>query len=377
MDRIDEAGDNAERLFEHLMAERQDLNAWFVVEHTTPAWERLRRSYADRLVARGSLRWAMLMLRSAWLISSHADRGVVEPAQVTPFGLRRTWKLAFLGHGVTQIDLSRWLNPKDFDFIATTTPDEHRAMVDDGTPYTYTAREVRQTSMPRFDRLQTLGRAVDPSARDLIMISPTWRKWLAASVDIDSGIRDIDPAVWDSDYLINWLAVVRSPEIAAAAARQGWQMAFMPHPVFQALLPALDLPSHVQRLSFADDVQASFARAALMVTDYSSVAFDVAALDRPIVYFQFDRDMFFGGGHIGDAGYFDYGRNGFGPVTVTVADAVQAIVASIDNGPHPTADFQARIDRTFLQRDGRASARIVAAIEELSRPFVGDSDAAP
>ncbi|MET1232444.1 MAG: CDP-glycerol glycerophosphotransferase family protein [Candidatus Limnocylindrales bacterium] len=373
MDRMDDAGDNAERLFEHLRAERPDVNAWFVVERDTPAWNRLRPAYGGRLVARGSLRWAMLMLRSSWLISSHADRGVVEPPQITSVGLRRTWKLAFLGHGVTQIDLSRWLNTKDFDFIATTTPDERRSMVEDGTPYGYTAREVRQTGMPRFDRLLALGRAVDPGARDLILISPTWRKWFAASVDIESGNRGIDPAVWDSDYLTNWLAVVRSTEVAAAASRRGWQVGFMPHPVFQALLPSLEVPPYVQRLSFDDDVQGYFARAALVVTDYSSVAFDAAALDRPIVYFQFDRDAFFGGGHIGDRGYFDYDRDGFGPVATTAAEAIRAIVASIESGPRTTAEFQARIDRTFIQQDGRACARVVGAIEELSREYVTTS----
>ena len=42
MDRIHDADDYGERLFEHLRHEREDVNAWFVVEAGTPDWQRLR-----------------------------------------------------------------------------------------------------------------------------------------------------------------------------------------------------------------------------------------------------------------------------------------------------------------------------------------------
>ena len=81
------------------------------------------------------------------------------------------------------------------------------------------------------------------------------------------------------------------------------------------------------------------------MTDYSSVAFNVAYVDAPVVYFQFDRDAVLAGQHIGRAGYFDYERDGFGPVVTTVDEAaIEAIVAQIEHGPRPTASFQARID---------------------------------
>ena len=106
-----------------------------------------------------------------------------------------------------------------------------------------------------------------------------------------------------------------------------------------------------------------------MVTDYSSVAFDAAALDRPVVYFQFDRDTFFGGGHIGAPGYFDYERDGFGPVTLDVEATEAAVLEAIEHGPRPTAAYQRRIDATFTLRDGQACGRVVDALLELSRPW--------
>ena len=110
------------------------------------------------------------------------------------------------------------------------------------------------------------------------------------------------------------------------------------------------------------------------MTDYSSVAFNAAYIDAPVVYFQFDRDAVLAGQHIGRAGYFDYERDGFGPVVTTAEAAIEAIVAQLEHGPRPTAAFQARIDRTFPQRDGQACERVVAAVEELSRPYPWPSD---
>jgi hypothetical protein len=43
MDRIHDADDSGERLFEHLGAARPDINAWFVLERGTPDWRRLAR----------------------------------------------------------------------------------------------------------------------------------------------------------------------------------------------------------------------------------------------------------------------------------------------------------------------------------------------
>ena len=71
------------------------------------------------------------------------------------------------------------------------------------------------------------------------------------------------------------------------------------------------------------------------------------------------------GAHLGRKGYFEYERDGFGPV-VTERSAAVAACAAIEHGP-ARALYQARIDRTFVDRDGRLCA-VVAAIESLERP---------
>jgi len=373
IDRVRNADDNAERLFEHLRAERPDINAWFVIEKGTRDWDRLRATAGDRLVAYGSFRWRMLMLNCAWLASSHVDLSIILPPALEPVVGRATWRFAFLQHGVTKDDLSAWLNERPMDLFVVSTDAELESVVADGTSYVFTRKETRNTGLPRFDRLLAKARETPTEQRDLVLVAPTWRAYLTVQSQEVTHQRPVSNALWESDYLRNWLTLLRSPDLAEAAARRGWRVAFMPHPNFQPILDDLDLPPHVLPLTFADnDVQGLYARCALLVTDYSSVAFNIAYLDRPVVYFQFDRDEVFGGGHLGRRGYFDYGRDGFGPVATDVPGAVEAIARCIAQGPRPTPEYQERIDRTFPTRDGRTCVRVVAAIEEMSRPYRAD-----
>lgn len=373
MDRVHDADDNAERLFEHLRHERRDINAWFVLEEGTPDWARMRLTHGSRVVAYGSETWRALLRNAEWLISSHSDQPIANPSPV----LRTTnrvapWKLAFLQHGVIKDDLSPWLNNYPHDLIVTSTEPEYHSLVDDGTSYAATAKEVRLTGLPRFDRLLRKGAEVRPADRDLVLVGPTWRSWLSLPLRTGSQRRETRAQFWESEYLRAWMALLASPEIADAVARRGWRLGFMPHPNLQHVLDELSLPAHVEPIEFhGEDVQGLYARLGLFVTDYSSVAFNAAYLDRPSVYYQFDRDAVLGGLHVGRPGYFSYEEHGFGPVATTHEAAVAAIVASIERGPVPGEPYAARIATTFPDRDGGACARVVAALEELSRPWNG------
>jgi glycosyltransferase involved in cell wall biosynthesis len=371
MDRVHDADDNGERLFEYLRSDRPDINAWFAIERDTPDWHRMRAVYGRRVLAHGSFAWKMAMLNCDWVISSHVDQPVYRPAQLAGTG-RASWKFAFVEHGIIKDDLSVWLNRKELDMFVVSTEAELESVAGNGTAYRFTPKETRNTGLPRFDRLLRKGREVPAAERNLVIVAPTWRQWLARSLSTSSQRRELESSFWDSDYFRNWTELLRSTRIADALATRGWRLGFMPHPNMQAMLPELDLPAHVEPLSFAGtDVQGLYGRCALLVTDYSSVAFNAAYLDRPLVYFQFDRERMLGGAHVGRQGYFDYGRDGYGPVVEDLAAAEEAVVASIERGAVPAPMYQARIQAAFPARDGGACARVVAVIEELSRPWEG------
>ncbi|KRF14901.1 bifunctional glycosyltransferase/CDP-glycerol:glycerophosphate glycerophosphotransferase [Nocardioides sp. Soil796] len=364
MDRVHDAADSGEILFRYLRANHPEINAWFVLEKGGKEWERFRKEgHGDRLVAYGSLQWRLLLAHAKHLLSSHADAAVVAPAEITEF-TPRNWRFHFLQHGVIKDDISSWLDPKEMDTFVVSTRQEMASIAGDHTPYVFTTREVALTGLPRFDRLREVGLRFPPDKRDLLLVTPTWRNGLLPPVIKGSQRRELDSSLLESDFVQQWMSYICDDTLAEACRRHGLKLGFLPHPNLQPLLPMMHLPDHVLPLSYeGGDPQELFARARAVVTDFSSIAFNAAYLQRPVVYFQFDADTVLGGGHVGRAGYFEYPRDGFGPVEEDKDSAVAATIQALDHGPDPLPAYQARIDASFQERDGKCCERVVAHVK--------------
>ena len=83
------------------------------------------------------------MLHASWLVSSHADRAVIQPKALDRVLDRPTWHIAFLQHGVIKDDLSAWLNTRDIDLFVTSSAAELASVADDGTAYRFTHKEAQ------------------------------------------------------------------------------------------------------------------------------------------------------------------------------------------------------------------------------------------
>jgi glycosyltransferase involved in cell wall biosynthesis len=368
MDRVHDAGDNGQRLFEYLRTERPDVNAWFTVERGSTAWHQLRRTYGRRVVAHGSMTWLLLMINARHLLSSHADVPVISPRALIDRGIEPGWRFHFLQHGVIKDDLANWLNPKPIETFVTSTRAEHDSIAGDHTRYAFTTRETVLTGLPRFDRLREIGLRLPPEKRDLLLLAPTWRQWLTLRLEGASQRRRLRADFVHSEFVKSWWGLLTSARLRNVAEEHGVQIGFLPHPNLQEALGSMPLPDHVLPLGFDDnDAQELFARAAVMVTDYSSMAFNAAYIDRPVVYYQFDRDRVLSGEHVGAKGYFDYERDGFGPVLLGLDETLDAVADSLGRGGVLTEPYRTRIEEAFPQRDGRCCERVVEAVLESGR----------
>src|SRR5699024_12522868 len=88
---------------------------------------------------------------------------------------------------------------------------------------------------------------------------------------------------------------------------------------------------------------------------------------RPVVYYQFDRDRVFGGGHLTKPGYFSYQNDGFGPVALEHDQVLEALNTTLANGREPATEYMRRIERTFVA-PGHACSSFTEMIEELDPP---------
>jgi CDP-glycerol glycerophosphotransferase (TagB/SpsB family) len=311
------------------------------------------------------LRHILLLLNAEHLISSQVDHYVVQPLDRRLFGPGR-WKFTFLQHGVTKDDLSYWLDGKPISRFLTSSPDEHVSIVADGTPYRFSDKEVRLTGLPRHDRLIALAAQTPVSGRDLVVCMPTWRASLMDETGRVGNRRRLHPGFAESAYALNWSGLLTDAALATELGQLGLELVMMPHPNLEGLV-GTDFAGNARMFTYADhDFAEVVARARVIVTDYSSNAIEAAIASRPVLYFQFDREEF-AAGHAYRAGYFDYERDGFGPVATALPDARRLII-DLARAGEPQEPYASRALRALPFRDGEACERAYQSILDLSRP---------
>ena len=70
--------------------------------------------------------------------------------------------------------------------------------------------------------------------------------------------------------------------------------------------------------------------------------------------------------HIFSKGYYDYSKDGFGPVTDTEDDVIAELENLSDNRFAPEEKYLKRMEEFFPFRDGKCCERVYNRIKELS-----------
>ena len=139
----------------------------------------------------------------------------------------------------------------------------------------------------------------------------------------------------------------------------------MPHPNTITKIDLFDHNEKVKFFSINDEYRDVYAQSNLVLTDYSSAAFDFAYLRKPIVYTQFDKEKFFDGTHVCVQGYFDYERDGFGEVTYDLDSTVETLIDYMKNDCKLKDKYRERIDSFFAFNDQNNCERITKKILEM------------
>ena len=272
------------------------------------------------------------------------------------------WRFVFLQHGVIKDDMSHWLSGQSFDLFVTSSPAEHASIMGDDTPYSYTEREMCRSGLPRHDSLLAAAASTPSNEANIVLVMPTWRGALSDDRLSDDSMK----AIAASEYVQRWGALLRSEQLREQIERHGMRLVFMPHPNAVPFLPAFALASHVEVLTKADiGIQALFARSAIMVTDYSSVAFEMAYLRRPVIYYHFDFVDFYGGDHNWRQGYYDYAKDGFGPIACDLEQIIGQLLIFMQNRENFSNAYLPRMIKALPERDGKACQRLFERIMGL------------
>ena len=356
IDRPGKADDNAEHLYRYLLSTGIEAKIFFVLKRGSPDWQRLKAE-GFKLIALGSVAHGIALRNAKFLVSSQLDEFKQWPGKLRDVDIC-TYRLVFVEHGVIKDDISRWLNTKPIALMLTTTKAEYGSIIDPKSNYRMSEKEVALTGLPRHDRLLSLTKS-----QTTLLVMPTWRKFLFNKK------RQPIAGFAQSAYVRHWCSILNSPEFRKQIEERELKVTFCPHAAVAPFVDCFSLPDYIEVIDqlFVPSLHTLFARTALLLTDYSSVAFELAYIERPVIYYQFDAGEFYSGTHLGFNGYFDFEKDGFGPVCQNEDALHGAIEATLSGEEHPV--YAERRRNVFPYRDGRCCKRAYEAILELDAPF--------
>ena len=265
------------------------------------------------------------------------------------------WQIrALSAHGIIHHDLSA-LYGRDFNAFNLVLAGVTRERDDiAGGLWGYDDGEVVRTGLPRWD-------ARESAPERKVYFGFTWRNNLVEGFDRTTLERTYGDAFRRSDYRKNLRSLLSDPRLRRAAEETGCRLVFLPHPLQRSVLAEFGLPEWVETVPEDKPYEEIYRDASMLVTDYSSVAMDMAYLGKPVVYWQFDRDEFYA-----TQGYtpsfWSWEADGFGPVTATLDETVDAIVACIRAGFVREPEYERRAAAFFPPRDRENGARACRAI---------------
>ncbi|EAL0231966.1 glycosyltransferase [Campylobacter coli] len=344
-DRDYEADDNAEHLYRYIMQNHPEQKIVFALRKESLDWERLEKE-GFNLVEFGSFEFERIIKKASKVISSHADEYLMRY-------ITSRQQFIFLQHGVIKDDLSKWLNSKKIDLFITSTKAEYDSIANDYNHYKFGKKEVVLTGLARHDALLKNNQC---NARQII-IMPTWRHYLSGLMIGNSGIRELKDDFKESEYFQKWNLLLDSNTLQKLCEKYSYTIVFNPHPNIIPYLKDFNIPSYVKIANQSESLQKLFCNSSLMITDYSSVAFEMAYLNKPVIYYQFDHEEFFNS-HTYQKGYFDYRKNGFGPVVEKEENLLKELENLLQDNCRVFGVYKDNIDSTFAFKDGKCCERI-------------------
>ena len=357
-DRKDRAGDNGEYFFRYLKKIKpKDILFYFVIEKNCPDYERLK-SYKN-IIDLNSRKYLNIFLKSDKIISSISDSWVSNA-----FGKDAKYMIdlyhfdyIYLQNGIVKDDLSRFLNKvnKKFDLIITSSKKEFKSFLDD--KYGYNRNNLALTGLPRFDNLLEIHKQI--KREKIIIIFPTWRLYIKGTRDLIT-LKPIESENFiNTKYFNFYNNLINNQSLLSIMQQNDYEGIFCLHPNFAAQYKHFS-ENNIFKIKEQCNEQELFAKASLLVTDYSTIFFDFGYIQKPVIYTHFDYDEYRNNQF--SEGYFDYKKDGFGKICYDIQCTIREIISEIKNNCVLNSVYEKRIKRFFQYYDDNNCHRVFLEI---------------
>lgn len=346
-----DARDNGYWFFRYLREKQPQVNTCYVIDRSSPDYEKVAQ--LGNTVALGSIRHYLMYLAADQLISTHvqpASPDLMMYYHLRRIGIHPRGKQVLLQHGIIMNEMKwMWYPQLKLDFFASGGKMEYDFL---SSTFRFPEGVVQYTGLCRYDNLT---RGNHPSNEILVM--PTWR----------GSTYPQGEQFYDTPYYRQFQSLLNNPQLLRLLEEKDMKLLFYPHIELQKELDKFTSPSErIILASWRDyDVQTLLMRCNLLITDYSSVHFDVAYMEKPIIYYQFDMEDFRKFSY--QEGYFCHEKHGFGPVVKTEEALMEDLLACAGNDFQMEKVYHDRLDAFFQMRDEKNCERTYQALCKLMK----------
>ena len=274
------AQDNGYYFFQYCCENQQNKDIYYLIDKRSKDYEKLK-PYKKNVISFMSLKHLIYIQAPCVLITTetrnHYYAWKAGRGRMKVYIRRQPY--VFLQHGVFGFKkvnnfLKESANP--VDLFITSSEFEKKIVMD---YMGYESHEVVVTGLARWDA------KVRGEKRREILFLPTWRNWL----------DDVTTEYFiESDYYKKYLSLLKEPKLEALLKKYDVTLHFVLHPLFEQHISSFTTDS--QHIIIHQDQQISIHelldRCAMLVTDYSSVAWEMYYDKKPVVFYRFDQDMY-------------------------------------------------------------------------------------
>lgn len=341
------AQDNGYHFFKFLRTKHPEVNAYYVIKKDS--LERKNVEKFGNIIDFNSKEHFEKVIQAKYICGTHHPDSLY-PIRSKEYIKNIQAKKIFLQHGVFGTKniapiYAKSVNEFYTDLFITSSQKERQIAISD---LGYSPSEVVSTGLSRFESLFK----DDITQKRQLLIIPTWRDWITNNEIFEQ-----------SDYFQRYLSLLTNPKLAELSEKFNIDILFVLHPNMQDYVSYFEETPVTIIKQGERDVQDLIKESMIMLTDYSSVAFDFSFLHKPVIYYQFDRNRFLGK----FPSHLDLDAELPGYISDNEEKIFDELFRVAKNNFVMDTKYIERADKFIENRDGNSNERIYAAIRNLKK----------
>ena len=340
------AQDNGYFFFKYCMEDLEEDNShiFYILDKDSVDWDKMQK-YGKHIIPFMSLKHMIYCMAADIYIASDSKKHLyawrtkpnIVSSRIT------NHKILFLQHGVTALKKVDPIFGKKgtspMTYFTATSKFEQEIIVEH---FGYKRTNAPLLGFTRWDVLEDKSKPEEK----IILAMPTWRAWLE-----EKSAEEFK----QSDYYNNYMQLLKNERLSEVLKRNNVKLIFYIHPKFKDYLGEFNISGdNIELIPFGKQpLNEIMMRCSMLITDYSSVCWDVYYMAKPVLFYQFDYDMYMQA----HGSYVDMEHDLFGERYTEYNDLIDGIEKYIDNGFEIRKEDLDKIDYYFEYRDNDNSKR--------------------